>query len=455
MFEGLIKAIKGVFRKMFPVKTVKQVIGRDVAISQTMVSKIEEWSLMYKGMAPWVDDQIHSLRLEQGICREFANVCLNEMESSVSDERLDVIYQKAIRKLNENLQSGLGLGSLCIKPLGGGAVEYVTADKFMPVEFDAEERPTKIVFVSVKKAGEQNYYLRFEYHALDKNGLTITNQAYHTSDLSSIGNPVSLKDVEEWASLPEGVNYPLMKRMDFGYYRNPIKNEIDGSFCGVSIFDDSLDLIKDTDTQFGRLDWEFESGERAIHVDPTALQAKPVLGKKGETKFVLPKLNQRLYRTLDVQQGSDEDLYKEFSPEFRDQNIINGLNAYLRRIEFNVSLSYGDLSDVSDVDKTATEARIAKKRKYNMVKAIQKNLEDCLDDLVYALAFYNGLATSGYEFICTFKDSILVDEETERQQDRADVGMGVMSKAEYRAKWYGETLEEAEKNLPEEAEVIE
>lgn len=90
-----------------------------------------------------------------------------------------------------------------------------------------------------------------------------------------------------------------------------------------------------------------------------------------------------------------------------------------------------------------------------MVKAIQRNLEDCLDDLVYALAFYNGLTTSGYEFICTFKDSILVDEETERQQDRADVSMGVMSKAEYRAKWYGETLEEAERNLPEEAGVIE
>lgn len=454
MFEGIIKAIKGVFRRMFPVNTVKQVVGRDIAISATMVSKIEEWNLMYKGMASWVDGQVHSLRLEQGICREFANVCLNEMDSSVSDERLDAIYQKAIRKLNENLQGGIALGSFCIKPVGGGVVEYITADKFMPVEFDAEERPTKIVFISVKKAGQSSYYLRFEYHVLDKDGLTITNQAYHTSDLSSIGHPVPLSDVEEWASLSEGINYPQMRQMDFGYYRNPIKNEIDGSFCGVSIFDSAADLIKDTDMQFGRLDWEFESGERAIHVDPTAMQAKPMIDKKGKTRYVMPKLNQRLYRMLDIQQGDNVDLYKEFSPQLRDQNFINGLNAYLRRIEFNVSLSYGDLSDVSDVDKTATEARIAKKRKYNMVKAIQRNLEDCLEDLVYALAFYNGLTTSGYEFICAFKDSILVDEETERQQDRTDVSMGVMSKAEYRAKWYGETLEEAEKNLPEEAGVI-
>ena len=44
-----------------------------------------------------------------------------------------------------------------------------------------------------------------------------------------------------------------------------------------------------------------------------------------------------------------------------------------------------------------------------------------------------------------------VDEEEERQQDRNDVAMGVMRLEEYRAKWYGETLEEAVKNLPEPA----
>ena len=46
---------------------------------------------------------------------------------------------------------------------------------------------------------------------------------------------------------------------------------------------------------------------------------------------------------------------------------------------------------------------------------------------------------------------MIVDAELERQTDRADVAMGAMSLAEYRAKWYGETLEEAAKNLPEPA----
>lgn len=437
---------------MFPVRTLKQVIGQDVAISERMITEIEKWSAMYRGQAPWIDKQVDSLQIEQGICREFANVCLNEMESSVSVEKLDEIYKAAIRDLNENLQTGIGFGSFCIKPLGGNSVEYIAADRFVPIAFDSRNRLTSVVFTQMKRIGENNFYLRFEFHEWkpDKT-LRIQNKAFHTSDQTTIGSPVELDTVDEWAELPEDVMYKGVERPDFGYYRNPIKNEIDGSACGVSIYASSEKLIKKTDTQFGRLDWEFESGERVVHVDVTALQAAPVTGKNGKTKWVMPKLNDRLYRGLNLSKANGDELYQEYSPEFRDQNLINGLNAYLRRIEFNVGLAYGDLSDVSEVDKTATEAKIAKKRKYNTVTAIQANLKECLEDLVYALAFYNGLTQSGYEFVCTFKDSILIDEEEERAQDRQDVAMNVMGLAEYRAKWYGETLEEAKKNLPEPA----
>lgn len=456
MFGKILNVIRGVIKKMFPAKTLKQVIGHEVAISQQMIERIELWGAMYRGQAPWVDDQVDSLQIEQGICREFSNVCLNEMESSISNEKLDKLYQKAIRELNENLQSGIGLGSFCIKPLGGSSVEYVTADRFVPIAFDARGRLTSVVFIQVKRISEDSFYLRFEFHEWNQGQtLRIQNKAYHTSNVSSIGSPVELSVVDEWAALPEDIMYQGVERPDFGYYRNPIKNEVDGSPCGISIYDSTINMIRKTDTQFGRLDWEFESGERAVHVDVTALQPAPTLDGKGKTRYVMPKLNKRLYRGLNLSKSNGEELYQEYSPEFRDGSIINGLNAYLRRIEFAVSLSYGDLSDVNDVDKTATEAKIAKKRKYNMVKAIQSNLKDCLEDLAYALAFYNGMTRSGYEFLCTFKDSILVDEETEREQDRQDVAMGVMRLEEYRAKWYGETLEEAVKNLPEPAMVEE
>lgn len=124
-------------------------------------------------------------------------------------------------------------------------------------------------------------------------------------------------------------------------------------------------------------------------------------------------------------------------------------------IEFAVGLAYGDLSNPETVAKTATEVLSAKIRKYNTVSAIQKQLRYCLDDLVYALAFYNSLTTSGYSFVCDFKDSILTDEETERKQDIQDLNLGILQAWEYRMKWYGEDEKTAKKNLPQSSEVIE
>lgn len=107
------------------------------------------------------------------------------------------------------------------------------------------------------------------------------------------------------------------------------------------------------------------------------------------------------------------------------------------------------------MEKTAAEIKTSKARKYNCVGAIQSKLKDCLEDFAAGLAFYNGLYTSGYEFMWNFNDSILTDEETERQQDRQDVSMGVMSHLEYRMKWYNEDEETAAKNLPEQNAVME
>lgn len=440
---GFINYMKGLIKSLFPIKDIKSALNIELALSSEMLNKIELWQDCYCGRANWIDEEngVSSLRLEQSIVREFSNITLNEMTAAVTQPMLNEIFQTATRDLNLHLQEGLATGAMVIKPLGEDKVQYVSANSFLPVEYDVRGRLIKVIFPEIKKLGDK-YYTRLEFHDLDyEKGLTIINKAYVSSIPDILGKEITLEQIEEWKDLDKFINYPLMKRPAFGYYRNPVKNNIDGSHCGVSIFDSALDMIKKTDKQFGRLDWEFESGERIIHVDEAAL-------KEADE---MPKLKKRLYTGLDL--GSDE-LYKEFSPQFRQSDIISGLEEYKRNIEFEVGLSYGDISNPQTVDKTATEIKSAKKRKYNTVSAIQDNLKDCLEDLVYALAFYNSMAIQKYEFICDFKDSILVDEETERQQDRSDVNMGVMRLEEYRAKWHGESLEEALKNLPQSAEVI-
>ena len=67
-----------------------------------------------------------------------------------------------------------------------------------------------------------------------------------------------------------------------------------------------------------------------------------------------------------------------------------------------------------------------------------------------------GVATDpDSEIVVKFDDSIIEDKQTERNEDRKDVAMGAMRLEEYRAKHYGETIEEAARNLPEQNTVME
>lgn len=434
---------------MFNYTTLKNIIGKDVALSQPMIDAINKWKKMLVGNADWCGDIIESLKLEEGICREFADSVLVEMEAKIlNNDNMDAVLQKSLSDMNKKLQTGLALGAMVLRPLGPDKVEYVAADKFIPISFDDSGTPNDIAFLVVKSVGENDYYTRVERHYFTNGNLTIENKCYHSQSQSDIGQNCSLEEVAEWANiLPGPITYPGMTEMDFGYYQNPIENKVDGSSCGVSVYESAENLIRKADVQGARLDWEYDSGERAIHVDERALK-----NRGGNT--YLPRLKKRLYRGLNLD-DNNKDLYKEYSPEMRDEAFRRGLEEYKREIEFNVGLAYGDLSDAQEVDKTATEVLVSKTRKYNRVTAIQGKLEECLNGFVNALAFYNGSYMSGVEFTCEFNDSILADEESERQQDRQDVSMGVMSLLEYRMKWYNEDEETAKSKIPEQNQVME
>ncbi len=451
MFDELIQWWKGVFGRMFGYTEMKRIAGTDVTMSQTMINAINRWKDMINGSADWLDESrgIISLRSEVGICREFTDISLGEMECKVDNDVLDAALQSAVRDLNENLQDGLALGSFVLKPLGPDSSEFVSADKFVPVSFGDDGIPNDVMFLTRKRTGETSWYTRVERHRFDENGnLVVENKAYHSSSEDNIGLPCSLDAVPEWAQIEPGpITYPGMTKNDYGYFRVPMKNRVDGSPCGVSIYAEAEELIRQADIQYGRLDWEYSSGERAVHVDERALR------HQNGGKVSIPAGKQRLYRGLNLDQGQGE-LYKEYSPTMRDEAYIRGLEKAYRSIEFVVGLGYGDLSDASEVDKTATEIKASKQRKYNRVNAIQKNLRDCLADFVDAMAFYNDMFTSNYEFSCVFNDSILTDEETEREQDRKDVSMGVMSLVQYRMKWYQEDEETARANLPEQSSSV-
>ena len=439
---NILNSIRSIIRKMFQKNEYEQIARGPVALSSELINAIDLWAAMLAGKAYWTE-QSPSIRIEQGIVREFADIITTEIDAKNTNEKINSQLKKVVSELNENIQDALALGSMIIKPYltsTGLKYEFVDAQNFIPVKYGDDGKPTDVMFLQTIQESDRSWIHRIERHRLTEEGLEITNKAYRSSNRSTIGRQISLSDAG-FDVLIEAVTYPI-NVMDFGYFKAPLKNKIDHSQCGVSIYANSVELIKKADKQAARIDWEYESGERAIHVDERAL-------KHTEGGAYLPQHGKRLYRGLSLEGGNSGELFKEYSPAMRDGAFREGLETYLRQIEFNVGLAYGDLSNANYVDKTATEIKASKQRKYNRVAAIEEKIKVCLEDYAKAVAFYLGLWNTNNETIITFSDSILADEETERQQDRDDVQLGVMSLAEYRAKWYGEDLETAKQNIPE------
>lgn len=431
------------WRGFFPIKDIQTALNIRPAVSQDIIDCTELWYNCYIGEAQWCGEQpdgsiVTSLRLEQSIVRELANVVTNEMTVSLDNEALSPLLDRVLTDLPSELQKGLATGAMVIKPIGNsGGVQFVPQSEFIPVEYDSRRRLKKVIFPEIRKKGEY-WYTRLEYHSIEDGRLTITNSAYRSSQREVLGAPISLMDMEEWASLPEKKIYNTEKPV-FGYYRNPLPNTIDSSAAGISVFDSALSTISLADRQFSRIDYEFDSARRRIIADEQGVK----------------KVNGRTVMGADIFTPIDiENLFEDFTPEVRQTDFIAGLNEYKREIEFQCGLSYGDISDPQAVDKTATEIKSAKQRKYNTVTAIQKSLRSCIEDLVYAIAFWEAQTTSKYTLTVDFKDSILTDEETERRQDIQDLGLGIMRREEYRAKWYGEDTETALSSLPDTAEVM-
>lgn len=136
---------------MFGYTTLKNIVGRDITLSDQMIDAINDWKKMLAGQADWTTDYVKSLGIEEGICREFADTVLTEMETSISIDKLNQVYQKTVAKLNENLQEGLGLGSFVLKPTGPDKAEFVAADKFIPIAFGDDGKPLDIGFLTVKE----------------------------------------------------------------------------------------------------------------------------------------------------------------------------------------------------------------------------------------------------------------------------------------------------------------
>lgn len=330
--------------------------------------------------------------------------------------------------------------------------DYIQANEFYPIAFNAGGKMTEAAFIQ-RKIDKEYVYSRIEYHKLEDNSVRVINKAYKaksaTNKTDYLGEEIPLTEVPEWAMLSSDTVISNVNRLLFAYFKMPEANTIDThSPLGVSGFDKVRGLIEEADKQYSRMLWEFEGGELAIDIDRNALKWVDDPNSPDNGHSVMGNLQNRLFRRVDL---NEDNTYEVFSPTLRDKSLINGLNCILMRIEDGAGLSRGTLSDVISEAKTATELRMLRIRSYETNAHIQKAIERMLKDAIYVMNvycdLYNVTQSGEYEVSFEWDDSIINDSDTELSKRMMLIQNGLASKLETRMWYFGETERQAREAL--------
>ena len=382
--------------------------------------------------------------------------------------------EKVIDKIRTQLEYGIAKGGLVIKPyvvmvnetnskgeetgkkVPDIEIDFIHADAFYPLAFNASGDITEAAFVQTKTDKEYTYR-KLEYHKLVNNKVIVKNRAFkavndnntqlNTGSDTELGKEIPLSEVPEWKDLKPERTIANVDRLLFAYFKMPEANTIDPmSPLGVSGYSRAVDLIKQADIQFSRLMWEYQATEAAIDIDRDALL--DVNDRQGGTHYVNPILQQRLFRPIDL---GESNTYEPYLPTIRDASLISGLNTILMRIEDVCAISRGTISDASVEAKTATEIKILKNRTYEANNNIQQALQRALEDVVYIMnvyaTLYDIVKDGKYEASFEWDDSVLVDMDTELNKRLSLYQQGIVSKLELRMWYFGETEAQAREAL--------
>lgn len=428
--------------------------------------------------APTKEIEVANPKYQKPEPDEFGNVIPTAEPELIVEERpvgnverakyLESQYKKLKSQLRKQIEYGIAKGGLVIKPYVVVSADendpelktvytiefdYIQADCFYPLAFDASGNITEAAFIQTK-AEKDVIYRRLEYHKWDKNKVQVINKAYKStnmvnSDMLSVdlGEEVPLTDIPEWKNIPQSTTIKNVKKPLFAYFKMPEANTIDTfSPLGVSGFSRAVNLIKDADMQYSRLLWEYEAGEMAVNIDRDAF--KFINDPQGNEHTILGTMQERLYRRMDI---TSDELFEPYAPVLRDNNYIAGLNAILMRIEDVCAISRGTLSDSADIARTATELKILKQRSYQANLEIQQAIELALKDVVYIMDVYCTLyeITPEGEYDVSFEwdDSLIVDTYEELTTRLSLMNEGLVSKLENRMWYFGETERQAQEAL--------
>lgn len=432
---------------------------------------------VYTGRGCYSRCRRHSLGMAKKVCEDMADLLLNERVTVVLDDQNTDAFVHRVLKANHfdtlgneyqerKACSGTVAYVPCIEELQTGSlgevtggrikINYVTAKNIFPVTWE-NGKVLEAIF-AFPKAWCAKRYLHLQHHRIGSDGNYVIE---NTVLMVTAGSTAGLEMAEEeWRAIPVFAGLPadietgspepqfvidklnLVNNADMEDEENPM---------GVSIFANGIDVLRKIDTEYDSYANEFGLGRKRIFVAPEMLT-----DENGNKVF---DENDTVFYSLPEDSLSKEKPIYEVNMELRTEQHSKAINDDLNYLSMKCGFGTERYKFEKGTVATATQVISENSDLYRSLCKHEIVLDEVLKELI-RIIIRLGITLGerlniDTEITISFDDSIIEDKEAERQCDRQDVSMGAMGVDEYRAKWFGETLEQARKNLPVQNTVME
>lgn len=440
------------------------------------VKKFHKYKV-YRGNGTSVNCLRHSLGMAKKVCEDMADLLLNERVTiTIADQTTDA-FVKGVLETNtweelgnefQEWKSALGTVAYVVYikdavvdeagNMTGGSVgiNYVEAAHIYPTSWQ-NKVITECIF-TFPKTYKCKKYVHFQYHRIEdvpgenRKQYVIENTVVeNTSGSGRELTPDQWEEIPTFSGLAErietGSDQPL-----FIIDRLNMANNADDDTTnpmGVSLFANAIDIIRKIDLEYDSYANEFSLGRKRIFVAPEFLSntnGSPVFDPNDSVFYELPEDY--------FKNAESKEAIREINMELRIEEHSKAINDDLNWLSFKCGFGTDRYKFEAGSVKTATEVISENSDMYRSLTKHELVLNRVLIQLIQTI-IRAGISIGipglqeNTDVTIQFDDSIIEDKVTERQNDRQDVAMGAMGLAEYRAKWYGETPEQAQKNLPE------
>lgn len=293
-----------------------------------------------------------------------------------------------------------------------GSVEYVNGVKY--------------VICSVHKLDENNEYVIYNHLFRDNNG-----------NLSEITDEKGTMKV-----------FPTHSNVKWFSVFKPLltNNLFNNSPFGIPHYANAIDNMKAVDISFDALKNEIKDGRKR-----TFVRSDMFSYESGTQKLVFDPEDTTVYQLPNG--ASKDDLIQSDSDTLRTAELIDTLNTNLNvlgnKVGFGENHYHFDGTNLSTATAVVSSNSKLFRRKKKLEIGYYNDILNLIKSICYASSKFGTYNIDTEDISIQFDDSIIEDKEAESVRASREVSQGLISKAEYRERIFGETEEVAKKAIEE------